>query len=476
MVGEMVRWRRSSSFGLTAAAFLLPAVIGAVIGLPWRAARAVEPRPNIVMILTDDQRTDTLRYMPNVERLLGRHGVTFTNAYVVDPVCCPSRASTLTGLYPHSTGVYSNDPTDFNGGFPAFDDQSTIATWLHDGGYRTGLFGKYLNGYESAYVPPGWDRWFATHETGDYYDYQATSDGSIVQYGHAEGDYGTTVLADQAATFIEETPAEEPLFAYISVPAPHLPAIAAPSDRKAFAGLAPWRPPSFNEKDVSDKPTYLRKHPWMNGIHRQEIDATRLDQIRSLLAVDRLVGKVVDVLKETGRLDDTMIVFTSDNGMLWGEHRWTSKDVPYEESIGVPLLVRFDALGSTARKDPNLVLNVDLAPTFAEVAGLSPPATEGSSFLPLLSDPASVWRDGFLIEHMGSRTDGVPSYCAYHTRRYVLIRYSGIESELYDLKKDPLQMSSGDEDPSLDGVRSALNDQLVAACDPLPPSLTLNNG
>ncbi len=471
----MARLRNPSSVGLAAAALLLPAVLGLAAGLPGRSARAGEAPPNIVLILTDDQRADTLRYMPIVRHSLGNHGVTFNHAYVVDPVCCPSRASTLTGLYPHSTGVYSNDPTDFNGGFPAFDDHSTVATWLQGEGYHTGLFGKYLNGYESSYVPPGWDRWFATHETGDYYDYQATSDGAIVDYGHSEADYGTTVLGEQAVSFIRDTAAEEPLFAYISVPAPHLPAIAAPRDRKAFKRLAPWRPPSFNERDVSDKARYLRQHPWMDGEHRQEIDAIRLDQIRSLLAVDRLVGKVVETLKETGRLDNTLIVFTSDNGMLWGEHRWTSKDVPYEESIKVPLIIRYDALDVAARTDPNLVLNVDLAPTFAKAAGSTPPATEGVSLLPLLLDPATPLRDGFLIEHMGSRTDGVPSYCGYHTSRYVLIRYDANESELYDLKDDPLQLASVDADPAFAGIRSSLNDRLLAACVPPPPALTLHD-
>ena len=443
--------------------------------LSERSARALEVRPNIVLILTDDQRADTLRYMPIVRRTLGDHGVTFTDAYVVDPVCCPSRASILTGLYPHTTGVYSNDPQDYNGGFPAFDDHSTIATWLHDAGYHTGLFGKYLNGYESDYVPPGWDRWFATHETGDYYDYEVTSDGAFVDYGHDEQDYGTTVLAREAATFIRGTPSESPLFAYISAPAPHLPAIAAPKDRAAFEGLRPWRPPSYNERDIADKPRYLRQHRWLDGEHRQEIDAVRLAQIRSLLAVDRLVGHVIDVLKETGRLNNTIVVFTSDNGLLWGEHRWGQKDVPYEESIAVPMVVRYDALGLEARRESDLVLNVDLAPTFAAAAGVTPDDSEGTSFLPVLVDPSAPWRDGFLIEHMGSRGDGVPSYCGYHTSRYVFIRYDANESELYDLHEDPWQLQSVDGDPSLEQVRSALNDRLVAACVPLPPALTLHD-
>ena len=160
----MSAWRPRSRAGLLVALLLASAVVGAMVQFSPGPASAIEPPPNIVMILTDDQRVDTLGYMPIVQKTLGKHGVTFTNAYVSNPVCCPSRATILTGLYSHSTGVYTND---LDGGFAKFDDSSTIATWLQDAGYHTGLFGKYLNGYESEYTPPGWDRWFATHESGD---------------------------------------------------------------------------------------------------------------------------------------------------------------------------------------------------------------------------------------------------------------------------------------------------------------------
>jgi Sulfatase len=332
------------------AMLLLPALIGAFVELPTRPASADEPPPNIVLILTDDQRFDTLEYMPIVRQTLGKHGVTFTNAYVSNPVCCPSRASILTGLYSHSTGVYTNS---FAGGFAAFDDSSTIATWLRDAGYHTGLFGKYLNGYETTYVPPGWDRWFATQGSAAYYRYRATSDGAVIEFGDEPTDYATSVIGEEAISFIQETPTEQPLFAYVSVPAPHDPSIAAPGDERAFDKLEPWRPLSFNERDVKDKPLYIRNNPWLKADRRREIDVARIRQVRSLLAVDRLVEDIVDVLRETGRLQNTIVVFTSDNGVLWGEHRWDSKDVPYEESIRVPLIVRYDALIPAARTDTN---------------------------------------------------------------------------------------------------------------------------
>jgi arylsulfatase A-like enzyme len=466
----MSAWSPRSRIGLIAAFLLVPAVVGAIVQFSPRQARALEPPPNIVLILTDDQRADTLAYMPIVQRTLGDHGVTFTNAYVSNPVCCPSRATILTGLYSHSTGVYTNN---FSGGFAAFDDSSTVATWLHDAGYRTGLFGKYLNGYETEYTPPGWDRWFATHGSGDYYSYSATSDGRIVQYGDARTDYGTSVVGHEAISFIRDTPAEQPLFAYVSVPAPHDPSIPAPGDDKIFGKIEPWRPPSYNERDVKDKPLYIRDNSWFHAARRREVDRARVRQLRTLPAVDRLVGNVVDVLRETGRLQNTLVVFTSDNGVLWGEHRWASKDVPYEEAIAVPFIVRFDALIPSARRDPNLVTNVDLAATFAEVAGAAAPFVEGVSMLPLLLDPTTPWRTGFLIEHMASHGgNGVPSFCGYHTRRYVLIRYNGGDSELYDLRNDPWQRSNVYGSSGYAAVQTSLNDRLLAACVPKPPGLT----
>jgi len=454
-----------------AALLPVPAVVGATGRSSTDPAEAMEPAPSIVLILTDDQRVDSLQYMPIVRRTLVNRGVKFTNAYVVNPVCCPARSTILTGLYSHTTGVYTND---LNGGFAKFDDSSTIATWLHDDGYRTGLFGKYLNGYENnEYIPPGWDRWFATYGSGDYYDYSATMDGAIVQYGHDQADYGTSVVGNQTTSFIRETPSDQPLFAYVSLPAPHVPSTPAPGDDEAFRDLEPWRPPSYNERNVQDKPRYIRSHPRLKQGRRLQIDYARAQQLRTLPEVDRVVGDIVDALRETGRLRNSMIVFTSDNGLLWGEHRRASKDVPYEESIAVPLVVRYDAVIQEARTDRSLVTNVDFAPTFVDAAGAATQPTEGMSLMPLLLDPATPWRSGFLIEHQAAHGgDGVPSYCGYHTRRYVLIRYNG-ESELYDLKADPWQQFNRYGSSSYQRVQDSLNDRLLAACVPRPPRLTL---
>jgi arylsulfatase A-like enzyme len=320
-------------------------------------------RPSIVLILTDDQRWDTLWAMGHVQEVLKQHGVTFKNAFVTNSLCCPSRTTILTGKYSHSTGVYSNAPP--HGGFPSFHDRTTIATVLHGAGYRTALIGKYLNAYRAAahagYVPPGWDRWFAfAGDNGHYYSYDVTDNGRIRHFGSRPADYSTNVLANQAVGFIRNT--RGPLFLYFTPSAPHLPAIPAPQDRTAFSAHRFGWPPNFNEQDVSDKPTWVRTAPLRPAGY---VASNRLRQYRTLLAVDRAVARIVRALRDTGRLSTTFIAFMGDNGFLWGEHRLGDKRAVYEESIRVPLVIRYDPLTRSARTDDHLVLNMDLAPTWA---------------------------------------------------------------------------------------------------------------
>jgi arylsulfatase A-like enzyme len=425
--------------------------------------------PNIVLILTDDQRADTLRFMPNVQRLLVDQGIRFSNGYVVNPLCCPSRSSILTGAYSHTTGVYTNDP-DMHGGFPAFRDRSTIATWLQAAGYRTSLFGKYLNGYGvTTYVPPGWDEWFSTFKDGGYYDYAAVADGDAMRFGHDPADYGTTVLRDRAVSFIRSTEPSQPLFMYFAPHAPHEPAIPERRDRDAFVSESPRRTISYDEPDVSDKPDHVRRLGRIDAETRRDIDKFRLSQIQTLQSVDRSVAVLIDTLEDTGRLENTMIVFTSDNGMFWGEHRLRGKSQVYEEAIGVPFVVRFDTLIENARTDESLALNIDLAPTFAELAGVSAPGAEGRSLLPRLRSPSASWRDAFLVEHMAKGSYGAPTFCAIHTDRYVLVRYATGEEELYDLVRDPHQMENVATSTRYVEQRRSLRTELRRLCDPLPP-------
>jgi arylsulfatase A-like enzyme len=410
--------------------------------------------------------------MPIVNRLLVDEGVAFTNGYVVNPVCCPSRASILTGTYSHSTGVYTNRPP--NGGFAGFDDESTLATWLHDAGYRTGMFGKYFNGYrQTTYVPPGWDRWFATYHGGAYYDYVAVSDGEIQRFGSDRSSYGTTVLQNEAVSFIEETDPSTPVFVYWATHAPHEPATPERRDRDEFESLRRWRPRSYDEADADDKPSYVQRLPRIDADAAAEIDAFRSRQIQSLQSVDRAVQGLVATLRETGRLENTLIVFTSDNGMLWGEHRWHSKSVPYEEAIAVPFVVRFDAVIDEPRTDDSLVLNIDLAPTFTAAAAAEAPPMEGRSLLSLIRGDRSSWRSAFLVEHVGERSHGAPTFCAVHTDRHVLVRYDTGEEELYDLARDPGQLVNRAGWDRYRAVRRELLASLRRLCDPAPPGYSI---
>jgi len=427
------------------------------------------PPPNIVLILSDDQRWDTLWAMPQVEARLAAHGITFSNAFVTNSLCCPSRTTILTGKYSHSTGVYTNAAPD--GGFHAFHDRSTIATWLQAGGYQTALVGKYLNEYgwdaHHGYVPDGWDRWVAlAEENSQYYNYDLTIDGRIRSYGHDPDDYATDVLAGYATSFIRNT--KGPLFLYFAPPGPHDPADPAPRDEHAFPDLQPWRPPNFNEADVKDKSLWVRSRSPVRADPDGYVARFRQDQYRSLLAVDRAVGQILDALQDTGRLSNTFIVFMSDNGYMWGEHRLIGKQVSYEESIRVPMVIRFDPLTEEARTDDHLVLNMDLAPTFAELAGVKSPGVEGRSLSPLLRAPGSPWRTDFLIEHERGIQD-IPSYCAVRTvdEKYVL--YSTGEQELYDLSTDPFELQNVAADPAMQDRVSALRKRVDQLCTPRPP-------
>jgi N-acetylglucosamine-6-sulfatase len=430
--------------------------------------------PDIVLVLTDDQRFDTLWAMPVVQSELIARGVLFPNAFVVNSLCCPSRASILTGDYSHTTGVYSNEPP--NGGFESFEDADTLPVWLQSAGYRTALIGKYLNGYEPAegdtYIPPGWDRWVASAGGGGqtaYFDYTLSVDGALVEYGHQDGEYSTDVLAGYADSFIRETDPGQPLFLLFSSRAPHAPATPATRHADAFTDLEAWRPPSYNEPDVSDKPAWVQGLAELTEQEQAKVDAFRLEQYRALLAVDDAVETILAALEATGRLSNTFVVFASDNGIMWGEHRrQRAKQTLYEEDVRVPLVVRYDVLGLEGMEDLHLVLNIDLAPTFAELAGLDQPVVDGKSFLSLLARTGSPWRADFLIEHRQT-WDPIPTYCAVRSRRFTYAKLATGEEELYDLAVDPWQLDNRAADPSYVRVRRKLRERREELCVPPPP-------
>jgi N-acetylglucosamine-6-sulfatase len=441
----------------------------AFLGLVEPAAAQTPDPPDVVVIVTDDQRWDTLWAMPIVRTELARRGVVFPNAFVVNPVCCPSRASILTGDYSHTTMVYRQAPPF--GRSEWFDDSSTIATWLDGAGYTTGLFGKYLDGYQhsalTGVVPPGWDRWVAFVRAA-YVDYKLTFDGEVRSFGSSPSDHSTRVLQREAVEFVER--AEGPLFLVFAPAAPHAPAIPAPGDETAFEDLADARPPSFDEADVSDMPAWVRELPALGRADEEAIDAFRRDQYRSLLSVDRAVGAILGALERTGRLQNALVVLTSDNGIHHGEHRWTKKETPYEESIRVPLVVRWDSADWPVPARPeHLALNIDLAPTIAEIVGVIPPRPpDGRSLVPVLAGRAEAWREDFLIEHL-ENTNPVPTFCAVRSATAKYVRYATGEEELYDLVADPFELENLAGEPSSRAELSRLRERLRELCVPPPP-------
>ena len=470
--------RRRPAVSLLLVGVIALGLVGACGGAESaRSADARQP-PSIVFVLTDDQRWDTLWGMRTVEEALAAHGATFTNSFVVNALCCPSRSSIFTGRYSHSTGVYLNTPP--HGGFRAFHDSATIATALHAAGYTTGFFGKYLNRYgasaaDERYVPPGWDRWNAFLGKTAYYDYRLVDGGHVTHYGGGAGDYSTDVLARAATEFVATAP--RPFFVELAPFAPHEPATPPRRYRDAFAHFSWWRPPSFNERDLSDKPRYIRRLGPLTPKQVAQAMRFRREQLEAALAVDDGVRSLLQALERRHMLESTMIVFASDNGVAWGEHPLIAarKVVPYEEPIRVPLVVRYDPLiRERPSQDGHLVLNIDLAPTFAAVAGVKLPRVEGRSLLPLLSSARRPhWRGDFLVEHLaGPPQRAVPTYCAVRAERYKYVLYQTREEELYDLLLDPHELDNLASHPALQKTKAHLRARLAALCRPRPPGYT----
>jgi arylsulfatase A-like enzyme len=457
----------------------LAAVIVIVLaGLPAGTAGSPKGRttlPNIVLILTDDERWDSLWALANVNKLLVSHGVTFDDGFVVNSLCCPSRATILTGDYSHTTGLYGNGGT--YGGYGKFDDSNTAAVWLHGAGYQTALIGKYLNGYNQTYIPPGWDEWDAFYAAGTgggaYYDYTLNENGTLVSYGNDEASYSTDLLAGKADAWVRAANPDAPLFLYLSVYAGHTPYTPSPTYAHVLNHLPPYRPPNFNEEDVSDKPAWVQALRSFTTQEERTIDRHRRDQYRTLLSADDAVGDIVQALTDTGRLSNTLLVFMSDNGLVQGEHRWTNKKAAYEESIRIPMVIRYDPFTyDSPRSDQHFVLNMDLAPTFAELAGVGTPVIDGTSLMPLVESPdPGTWRSDFLIEHRHENSrDELPTYCAVRNDGYIYVHYlvTG-EEELYDLALDPYELDNKVTDSSYGTILDELRAREAELCQPPPP-------
>jgi arylsulfatase A-like enzyme len=410
--------------------------------------------PDIILILTDDQPRHTMDLMPQVNALIGDQGVRFTNYYVSTPICGASRANILSGRYSHHTHVFGN-----GNAADRFDDSVSLATWLHGAGYKTALVGKYFNNYDeiSPYVPPGWDDWRVFLQT-LYFDYDLNENGTIVHYGSTPADYSTTVLANHAVQIIQQTPTNQPLFLEVATWAPHTPATPEPSDVGAMAGLPLYAPPSFNEADVSDKPLWVRDLPLLTPQKVQNFTQFHEDEGETLLAVDRAVADIVNALAQAGRLQNAVLIFTSDNGWSNGVHRWERKLCPYEECAAQPLLIR--APGLTPRNEAALASNIDLAPTIAEFAGIAPGGpVNGISLVPLLQNPATPWRDAILLENL-SGAEANMNYYAIRDPRYLYTEYANGDRELYDLQNDPFELDNAYDNPAYASVIAALQTRL----------------
>jgi N-acetylglucosamine-6-sulfatase len=435
-------------------------------------------RPNFVFLLTDDLDSSAIAYMPKLKALLTDQGTTLSRYYVSLAWCCPSRASTLRGQYAHNTGVWTNNAP--NGGFYMFQklgrEQSTLATWLQGAGYRTGLFGKYLNGYpeqapvKKTYVPPGWNTWVSPAAGYPYsqFDYTLNEDGRLTHQKPSPATYLTDVLTRKVSNFLAAKDAG-PFMAYVAPYNPHIPAVPAPRHRGLFAGVRAPRTPSYSEPDMTGKPAELQRLPPVTPKEAREWDALYRKRLQSMQSVDDMIGTLVQSLKDTGKLADTYFIFTSDNGFHMGQHRLPpGKNTAYEEDVRVPFAIRGPGIPAGRTVDA-LAANIDIAPLLADLAGAkTAPFVDGRSLRPVLSGPPPKnWRQVLLLEHAkargthphGPQTAGdgtleppelvragarskayLAPFVALRTRRYLYAEYDTGERELYDVVADPYEL------------------------------------
>ncbi len=431
-------------------------------------------RPNIVLIISDDQRFDTMDYMPRTKERLFDQGITFSRAYVTTPWCCPSRASLFTGQYAHTHGVFTNWYLPSGDLSERTFPEPTWPERLHEEGYYTGLVGKWLNSWHPGRPRPEFDQWM-----GGGYVYEDPTINVNGRWAAHEG-YLTDIQSEYAVSFIEEAAAGPQPFLLLFAPfSPHAPAIPAPQDVALYSDVAPHRPPSFNEQELDDQLLWRAEPPpLLTDLQVENIDAYRLLQLRSLNALDRGIEAILDALDAAGEAENTIVVYLSDNGLMWGEHRiYLQKVVPYEESIHVPLAIRFPRLNLAPRTDDHLVANIDLGPTLLELLDLPIPASmDGRSLLPLLTDEGTPWRDAIVLAGWDATFE--EAYLGLHTGRYVLIEWETEEpgryiEEFYDLANDPYQLTNRATDEAYSAIRDALRAQLHAERDGMEPQVRI---
>ena len=449
-------------------------------------ALAAQVRPNVLVIETDDQTVESMRVMDNVNWLIGDQGATFRNSFVNYSLCCPSRATFLTGQYMHNHGVFGNQSP--SGGFRRFQElhgNNNLAVWLRRAGYYTAMIGKYLNGYSNdPLVPPGWSEWqAAAPDTQRVYDYTLNENGTLVHYGQNPANFKQDVLTRKAVNFVNRrAPKAKPFFLWLTYTAPHSggpdpnpnppfncggTAKPAPRHAHAFDSEPLPRPANFNEADVSDKPGEIRNRPLLRAGQIADIQRRYRCRLESILSVDEGVKAVVRALRSKGELGDTVLMFTADNGFFAGEHRIpTGKTHIYEESIRVPLLMRGPGIPQGVSVG-DLAINADLAPTIVDVAGANPGSVmDGLSLIPVAQQPGIEQGRELLIEE--------PSFAAIRTERYMYAEHETGEKELYDLDQDPFELDSRHDDPAYALIQGQLATRLHELQDCAGPSCRTN--
>jgi N-acetylglucosamine-6-sulfatase len=470
-----------------AAPICVAVLLGLMAALPAAAVAAKPSKPNVVMVITDDQTLAQYdeRTMPKTQRLLGRAGTTFTEAIVTTPLCCPSRATMLTGQYGHNNGVLRNNYDDLRA------KDNTLPVWLEEAGYATIHVGKYMNQYAEAVEPdtevaPGWDEWHSVI-TPRYFNYELMVNGRAEPFGAAPEDYLGRVLTERSTAMVEDyAPKRRPFYLQLDHFAPHIDAgtdpgrcaeaaVPDPLDYDRFAGDPLPTSASFDEEDVSDKPSFIQALPRIDGATRAGLADRHACALASLRSVDRSIAAVHRAVKRAGELRETVFVFVSDNGFFAGEHRIpTSKQNAYEETLRVPLVISAPK-GLLDRRPPRQlglpVANVDLAPTILDFARAEPCRTnrdcrrlDGRSLVPLLEGRRGAWpRDRAIVVELDRGKSPVEAdgrACAYtgaRTRDAMYVEHSGaidpstgdclplaggVEYELYDLAEDPFELES----------------------------------
>jgi N-acetylglucosamine-6-sulfatase len=420
---------------------------------------ASDERPNFILVVTDDLTKKDYLDLGNNLQSFTSGGTFFHNAYVTTSLCSPSRASALTGLYAHNHHIIQH--ADPGTGYEQYNDEGydrrDLPVWLMTkAGYKTGLVGKYMNKYDAQAdgVPEGWTDWYGADDPTEHWT--LNEKGTIKTYPQDPTLPGyesfENVIGDKAVKFVREAHAsDKPFFLWYGTHAPHSPALIPPRDKDRVGTWSAYNPPNFNERDVSDKPPWVRRQPLLSSAQQRNLKQKRQERLTSMLAVSRNLARLKKQLRDSGELSNTYLILTSDNGYHLGLHRLgAGKRTAYNEEARVPLAVSGPGVPSGGVR--HMVLNTDLAPTIADLAGVSPGITpDGRSFAPLLSAGRSglapdQFRRRFMEENW--HTNAVPGAVVPPTNRavisslYVYNRYVTGEKEYYNLSRDPYELES----------------------------------